>query len=49
MTLNAKGRRLIAHHRYAVLFRLWVTYTPTGGSQREVGVYGLRITPPQHG
>jgi hypothetical protein len=41
---NKRGRRLVAHHRYKVRTRLWVTYKPSGGSQRKVGVYGLRIT-----
>lgn len=42
---NAEGRRLVAHHRYPVVIRLWITYTPTGGRPRSVGFYGLRITP----
>jgi hypothetical protein len=41
---NKRGRRLVAHHRYKVTIRLWVTYEPTGGVQRKVGFYGLRIT-----
>jgi 6-phosphogluconolactonase (cycloisomerase 2 family) len=41
---NKRGRRLVAHHRYKVRIRLWVTYQPTGGSQRKIGFYGLRIT-----
>jgi hypothetical protein len=43
-----RGRRLIAHHRYAVVIRLWVSYTPTDGTQRNVGLYGLHITYPKH-
>jgi hypothetical protein len=34
---NARGRRLIAQHRYRVTLRLWVTFTPTGGSPRSIG------------
>ena len=41
---NQRGRRLVAHHRYKVRIRLWVTYQPTGGTQRKTGFYGLRIT-----
>jgi hypothetical protein len=41
---NKQGRRLVAHHRYKVRIRLWVTYQPTGGTQRKIGFYGLRIT-----
>ena len=49
---NQQGRRLVAHHRYAILIRLWVSYTPTEGTQRDIGLYGVRITrprPPQRG
>jgi hypothetical protein len=42
---NARGRRLLAHHRYPVVIRLWVSYTPTRGRQRDLGVYGLHLTP----
>ena len=42
---NASGRRLIAHPRYPVLIRLWVSYQPRGGHQRNLGSYGLRIPP----
>ena len=38
---NKQGRKLIAHHRYAVTIRLWVTYTPTNGTQRKIGLRGL--------
>jgi hypothetical protein len=43
VALNATGNRLVRHHRYAVVLRLWVTYTPTGGSQHSVGFYGLHL------
>jgi hypothetical protein len=42
---NARGRRLMRHHRYRVTLRLWVTYQPTAGSARSIGFYGLH--PPQ--
>ena len=45
---NTRGRKLIAHHRYAIVIRLWVSYTPTNGSQRNQGIYGVRITHPKH-
>ena len=44
---NRRGRRLVAHHRYPILIRLWVSYTPTGGTQRDIGLYGVRITHPR--
>jgi hypothetical protein len=44
VTPNAKGRRLLAHHSYPVVTRLWVSYTPTGGNQRDIGFYGLHLT-----
>jgi hypothetical protein len=40
---NAKGRRLVAHHRYRVTLRLWISYTPVGGRQRAIGYYGLHL------
>ena len=43
---NRAGRRLIAHHRYQVVLRLWVSYTPANGSQRDTGIYHLLI--PRH-
>jgi Bacterial Ig-like domain (group 3)/Glycine rich protein len=45
---NGRGRRLIAHHRYRVVIRLWVSYTPTGGIQRNLGRYGIHIPRPHH-
>ncbi len=46
---NRRGQRLVAHHRYAISIRLWVSYTPTGGRRRDIGLYGVRITHPKHG
>lgn len=43
VTPGRSGRRLIAHHRYTVVLRLWVSFIPTLGTQRNVGVYGLRV------
>jgi hypothetical protein len=40
---NQLGAQLVAHHRYAVTLRLWVTYTPTGGHPRSIGFYGLHL------
>jgi autotransporter-associated beta strand protein len=40
---NAMGRRLVAHHRYRVTLRLWTSYTPTHGRQRDIGYYGLHL------
>jgi hypothetical protein len=43
VTPNALGRRLIAHHRYRVTLRLWVSFIPTHGRQRDIGYYGLHL------
>jgi hypothetical protein len=40
---NARGRLLVRHHTYAVTLRLWVSYTPTGGTYRSIGFYGLHL------
>jgi hypothetical protein len=40
---NRLGRLLIAQHRYRVTLRLWVTYTPRGGSPHSIGYYGLHL------
>jgi len=40
---NARGRLLIAHHRYRVTLRLWISYTPVQGRQRDIGYYGLHL------
>jgi hypothetical protein len=39
-----RGKRLLKHHRYAVVIRQWFSYTPTGGRQRTIGRAGVRIT-----
>jgi 6-phosphogluconolactonase (cycloisomerase 2 family) len=43
VTPNARGRQLVAHHTYRVTLRLWISYTPTGGRQRNIGYYGLHL------
>jgi hypothetical protein len=40
---NVRGRLLVAHHRYRVTLRLWISYTPTHGRQRNIGYYGLHL------
>ena len=35
---NKRGRKLIAITVYAVMIRLWVSYTPVHGRQRDVGI-----------
>jgi N-acetylneuraminic acid mutarotase len=40
---NARGRQLVAHHRYRPLLRVWVRYTPVGGQARSVGFRGVRL------
>ena len=41
---NQRGRRLIARHRYTVVLRLWVSFTPANGTQRNIGLYHVLIT-----
>jgi hypothetical protein len=43
---NARGRVLIQHFRYRVVARLAVSYTPSGGTQRDQVKYGLHPTRP---
>jgi hypothetical protein len=38
---NAKVRQRLAGRRLANV-RLWVSYTPTGGTERTLGIYGLK-------
>ena len=45
---NKRGRRLLQHHTYRVTLRLWVTYTPTRGTQHKRGFYGLHHPTDQH-
>jgi 6-phosphogluconolactonase (cycloisomerase 2 family) len=40
---NAHGRLLIARPRYRITLRLWISYTPTHGHQRDTGLYGLHL------
>jgi uncharacterized repeat protein (TIGR01451 family) len=40
---NAKGRKLLAHSRHRIGFRLSVMFTPTGGVARSVSKTGLHI------
>lgn len=40
---NARGRRLVAHHRRGTTLRLWISYTPAGGNPGKIGYYGLRL------
>jgi autotransporter-associated beta strand protein len=41
---DAAGRRLLRHHRHAVLIRLSIRYTPTHGKSRTVVLTGIRLT-----
>ena len=43
VTPNKHGKRLVRHHTYRVTLRLWVSYTPAGGSFRKQGFYGLHL------
>lgn len=40
---NARGRLLVSHHRYRITLRLWVSYTPRGGRQHNIGYYGVHL------
>jgi hypothetical protein len=40
---NAAGQELITHPTYRAVVRVWVSYTPTGGKQRNEGYYGLHF------
>ncbi len=43
VTPNSAGRKLLAHHTYSPVLRLWLSFTPDGGSQRNFGFYGLHL------
>jgi hypothetical protein len=43
VTPNAQGRRLVAHHRYHVTLRVWISFTPNGGRHRNIGIYGIKL------
>ena len=40
---NARGRQLVAGHTYRVTLRVWVSYTPHGGRQRNIGYYHVLL------
>ena len=40
---NARGRRLVAHHSYLVTLRIWVSFTPRGGRQHNIGYYNVHL------
>ena len=40
---NAHGRRLVAHHSYLVTLRIWVSFTPRGGRQYNIGYYNVHL------
>jgi hypothetical protein len=43
---NKRGMQLVAHHHYRVTIRLWISYKPAGGRQRNMGPYRLQF--PSH-
>jgi hypothetical protein len=45
---NAFGRQLVANPRYRITLRLWVSYIPQHGNQRNFSFYGLHL-PTSHG
>lgn len=40
---DARGLELVRHPHYPLRLRVWVTYTPTGGTTQTIGYYGLKI------
>jgi hypothetical protein len=40
---DAKGRRLVAHHRHPITLSVFVTYTPTLGRPGTVGPLRVRL------
>jgi hypothetical protein len=40
---SEQGRQLVAHPRYRITLRLWISYTPAGGRQRDTEVHGLHL------
>jgi hypothetical protein len=45
---NPFGRQLLANPRYRITLRLWVSYIPKHGNQRDHSFYGLHL-PTSHG
>ena len=45
---SKRGHKLIGHHRYPVVIRLWITYTPADGTQRKIGFYGIHLKRAKH-
>ena len=45
---NRRGKQLVARHRRQIVIRLWVSYTPADGTQRNIGRDGLHITHVDH-
>jgi hypothetical protein len=41
---SQRGRQLVAHHQRGVTIRLWVSYTPANGRQRNIGIYPVHIS-----
>lgn len=40
---NARGLDLVAHHRLPVRLRVWVVFTPKGGTASRHGFIGLLV------
>ncbi|MBV9423606.1 MAG: Ig-like domain repeat protein [Solirubrobacterales bacterium] len=40
---TVRGHRLVHHHTYRVVLRLWVSFTPVDGIYRSIGFYGLHL------
>ncbi len=40
---NARGRWLVTHHTYRVTLRVWVSFLPRDGRQRNIGYYHVLL------
>ena len=45
---DRRGRLLVTRRRYPVTLRLWVSYTPSEGVQRSMGLYGIHLPAPSN-
>jgi hypothetical protein len=40
---NRHARRVLAHHRYTITLRVWVTFSAPGERQRKIGYRGIQL------
>jgi hypothetical protein len=46
---NTRGQQLVDRLSGPITVRLWASYTPRNGTQRNIAIYGLPIAGPHHG